>query len=284
MKRRVGVREVAADPVRRRRCPSPRHGYWRGSLPEAVVDSTRPDYTVLARYYDQVYAWKDYAGDVRRIRALARRKGRPHSRTLLDVGCGTGTHLLLLKRWFRCTGLDRSPEMLRVARRKSRDVRWVVGDMERFELGEQFDVVTCLFGAIGYARTIPRLRRTLRGFARHLRPGGLLVIDPWMTPDSFRDGHVNLRVHDTADVKIARIGVSRRRGRTSTVEFGYVIGTPGGPVRMFRETHRLGLFTVSEQLAALEAAGFRAQFLRRGFTFDRGLFVGVLRADSKSTK
>ncbi len=44
--------------------------------------------------------------------------------------------------------------------------------MESFDLAKEFDVITCLFRAIGYVRTLPALEATLRNFARHLRPGG----------------------------------------------------------------------------------------------------------------
>ncbi|MCI4320239.1 MAG: class I SAM-dependent methyltransferase [Thermoplasmata archaeon] len=243
-------------------------------MPRAVL----AEYTTLAPIYDEVYAWKDYERDVREIRRIVRRSGRPGSRTLLDVGCGTGHHLRLLRGMFRCTGLDRSPSMLRIARRHGRGVRWVRGDMERFELGEEFDVVTCLFGAIGYVRTLPRLRKTIRTLARHLRAGGVLIVDPWLSPEVFRSGHLDLLVHDTPQLKIARVGLGRRRGRTSTIDFGYAVGQKGGPIRVFRERHTQGLFSVREQLAAMEAAGLAARFERGGFTKQRGLFVGVRRS------
>ncbi|MCI4351604.1 MAG: class I SAM-dependent methyltransferase [Thermoplasmata archaeon] len=234
-----------------------------------------PEYSRMARYYDQVYSWKDYAEEARRITALVRRWGRSNSRTLLDVGCGTGTHLALLQGRFRCTGVERNDAMLRVARRKSRAVRWVHADMERLELGEPFDIVTCLFGAIGYVGTVPRLRRMMQRLARHVRPGGLLVIDPWLTPQNYQDGHLSLTVHDAPGLKIARAAISRREGRRSTIEFGYVVGASRAPLRLFRETHRLGLFSVAEILAALSDAGFRGRFYRKGFSLDRGLYVAV---------
>jgi ubiquinone/menaquinone biosynthesis C-methylase UbiE len=241
----------------------------------------RTEYTTLASIYDQVYDWKDYARDVRAIRRIVRRAGRPASGTLLDVGCGTGRHLRLLRQAFRCTGVDRSASMLRVARRNGRGVRWIRGDLERLELREEFDVVTCLFGVIGYVRTVPRLHRAMRILARHTRPGGVLIVDPWLTPEAWltpdgsKEGRVSLLVHESKGLTIARVGVSRRRGRISTTEYGYAVGRTRGPVRLFRERHALGLFTVAEQLAAMESAGFRARFYRGGFTKQRGLFVAI---------
>jgi dTDP-4-amino-2,4-dideoxy-beta-L-xylose N-methyltransferase len=112
----------------------------------AVPPALRTEYTTLAPIYDHVYEWKDYARDVRAIRRIVQRAGRPPSGTLLDVGCGTGRHLRLLRQTFRCTGVDRSASMFRVARRDGRGVRSIRGDLERLNLQEEFDAVTCLSG------------------------------------------------------------------------------------------------------------------------------------------
>jgi hypothetical protein len=126
----------------------------------------------------------------------------------------------------------------------------------------------------------------MRTLARHTRPGGVLIVDPWLTPDAWltpdgsKDGRVSLLVQESEGLAIARVGVSRRRGRISTTQYGYAVGRTRGPVRLFRERHELGLFIVAEQLAAMESAGFRARFYRGGFTKQRGLFVAIRRAEA----
>jgi ubiquinone/menaquinone biosynthesis C-methylase UbiE len=50
-------------------------------------------YGDLADVYDRIYARKSYRDEAAEIHRIARRKGRPHARSLLDVGCGTGRHL-----------------------------------------------------------------------------------------------------------------------------------------------------------------------------------------------
>ena len=68
----------------------------------------------------------------------------PSARSLLDVACGTGKHLEHLQHHYRVAGVDISPAMLDVARRRLPGVPLHVGDMVDFELGRTFDVVTCL--------------------------------------------------------------------------------------------------------------------------------------------
>jgi SAM-dependent methyltransferase len=106
-------------------------------------------YSRSAEYYDKLYAKKDYEGEAARLAALIRER-HPSARTLLDVACGTGRHLAFLKREFEAEGLDASRRILALARAANPDLRFRVGDMRRFRLGERFDVVACLFSSIGY--------------------------------------------------------------------------------------------------------------------------------------
>ncbi len=59
-----------------------------------------------------------------------------------------------------------------------------------FELGKQFDVVTCLFSSIGYVQTVPNLRRAIQNMSDHLKPGGVLMIEPWFSRTQFLPNHV----------------------------------------------------------------------------------------------
>ncbi|HUI38753.1 MAG TPA: methyltransferase domain-containing protein, partial [Thermoplasmata archaeon] len=72
----------------------------------------------LAKYYDPLNDWKDYRAESRRLIALARRWGRPQSTSWLDVACGTGRHLEFLRQRYATVGVDASPDMLRIARRR----------------------------------------------------------------------------------------------------------------------------------------------------------------------
>ena len=62
-----------------------------------------------ARYYDRIYAFKDYAGEVEKILSIVERELQADGRRLLDVACGTGLHLERLKAHFEAEGLDLSP-------------------------------------------------------------------------------------------------------------------------------------------------------------------------------
>ncbi len=239
------------------------------------MSAARVPYSLSARVYDKIYAWKDYAVEARRIRRIIQENGRGRSTTLLDVACGTGAHLAYLSRWYDSTGLDLTEGMLRVARRKLPNVRFVRGRMEEFDLGRKFDVLTCLFSAIGYVRSVPELRRTLRNFAAHLNPGGVAIVEPWLTAATYRAGSIHLRTYGTEALPIVRMNRAEKRGHRSVMDMHHLVGTSRG-VYHWVEHHDLGMFEVPTYLAAFRAAGFRARFLQHGLMKGRGLYVAVL--------
>lgn len=227
--------------------------------------SGRP--TVLDRrsapLYDALYAGKDYAGESRRLHEVIRRHKRSAGRTLLDVACGTGGHLAFLKQRYEVEGLDREPRLLAIARRKLPRVRLHRGDMARFRLKRRFDVVTCLFSAIGYMTTLRRLQRAVANMARHLLPGGVLIVEPWLTPGGFRAGYTTGQFVEEPGVVIARFSASRRGRALSIVDFHYLVARRGR-ITHFTERHRLGLFTIPQYRAALRSAGLKVTVDRIG--------------------
>jgi hypothetical protein len=149
--------------------------------------------------------------------------------------------------------------------------------MEDFDLGRKYDAVTCLFSAIGYVRSDEDLRRTLRNFATHLRPGGVAIVEPWLTAKTYRTGSLHLRTFGNEALPIARMSLAEKRGNRSILNMHHLVGTPQG-VRHWVEHHDMGMFEVRTYLAAFRAAGFRVRFVKNGFMEGRGLYVAVLQS------
>src|SRR4051812_11916048 len=106
-------------------------------------------YTSRPELYDLEYSFKDYAAEVARIERTVRERNA-RARTLLDVACGTGKHLEHLRTRFECEGADLDEGLLDVARKRVPGVPLHHLDMRDFDLGRQFDVITCLFSSIGF--------------------------------------------------------------------------------------------------------------------------------------
>src|SRR5260370_2051027 len=87
-----------------------------------------------------------------------------------------------MKQHYTVEGLDSSSEMLRIARKKLPDIVFHLGEMTSFKLKNRFDIITCLFSAIGHVKTKARMRGAVRNMAVHLQPGGLMIFGTWITP------------------------------------------------------------------------------------------------------
>ena len=183
-----------------------------------------------AAYYDVIYSFKDYQAEAETLAAVIRENLRSGGNRLLDVACGTGQHITYLKKHFAVEGLDISEELLTVARQRNPLVPFHHGDMIDFDLGRRFDVVTCLFSSIGYVRTIENLTQAVCCMARHLVPGGVTLIEPWFTPDTWRAGTVHAQFIDEPKLKIARVNTSFTRGRMSS-RSSAAAGRPSGQDR-----------------------------------------------------
>lgn len=230
-------------------------------------------FTKTATWYDLIYAEKDYARESVRVTELIRQHQRSAGNTLLDVACGSGGHLAHLTDAFDAEGLDLDESLIAIARQRLPQVRFHVAEMCRFDLGRTFDAVTCLFSSIGYARTPDGLNSAIGSFERHLKPGGVLVLEPWLPPGRFTAGYVSLEAIDRDEIKVARVQRSTIEDGLSVLNFDYLVGTSES-VQHFTERHELGLFRHDEMLSALEARGLTVHFDPDGL-MGRGLYVGT---------
>lgn len=137
-----------------------------------------------ARYYDLLYADKDYAAEVHYVSGLIRSLDA-RAVSLLELGCGTGIHAALLAgQGFRVHGVDRSDVMLEEASRRVKDGNpvFALGDAREIRLKTTFDVALSLFHVISYQTTNDDLLRFFDTANAHLRPGGHFIFDCWYGP------------------------------------------------------------------------------------------------------
>jgi SAM-dependent methyltransferase len=131
-------------------------------------------YEKLDRFYDA--AMGDRTAIAFCIRRLIRQH-TPTARTLLELACGTGAILKILARYYDVVGLDLSPQMLSIARKKLPHVRLYRKDMVRFDLGIKFDVIICVFDSINHVLRFADWKKIFRNAARHLQEDGLFLFD-----------------------------------------------------------------------------------------------------------
>lgn len=232
-------------------------------------------YERFARWYDALYAaaGKDYEREASQLLELIRsRVSSPAD--LLDVACGTGGHLAeLVDEFDEVVGVDASPAMLGVARQRLPDsVELHEADFRDFDLGRTFDVVTCLFSAIGHAGTHDGIRAAMRSMVGHVAPGGVLVVEPWVTMERWEEGYRDLDIARTDDGVVARVAYSARRGTTALLEFGWAVADEEG-AHVDHERHELPLLTEDEYVEAMASTGLDVVW-QDGGLIGRGLVIG----------
>jgi SAM-dependent methyltransferase len=221
-------------------------------------------YDKSARIYDLLYVGsgiKDYPAEAAELHRTIQ-EACPTAKTLLDVACGTGAHLVEMQRWYEVEGVDLSPAMLAVARTRLPGVRLQEADMRTLHLGRTFDAVTCLFSSIGYMTDLAELRAAVARLAAHVAPGGVLIIDGWVRPDQWRD---NFRpdqpdVASDDEVTVVRLSFSRRDGNITELEMHHLVQTDSG-IEYFMEPHRLRLTETDDYVSAVTDAGLEARVI-----------------------
>ena len=217
---------------------------------------------------------------MQRLSAIIHENRRSDGNRLLDVACGTGCHIEHLKAHFDVEGIDLSQEMIEIAQQRNPEVSFHCGNMIDFQLDHRFDVITCLFSSIGYVKTLENLIGAITCMTRHLVPGGVLVIEPWIVPDKYHPNTVHSIFIDEPDLRIARINTSAVEGRVSILDLHYLIGTPQ-ETEHFVERHELAMFEEGEMYDTLTNAGLEVTHNAEELN-DRGLFIGRQPLDAKA--
>jgi ubiquinone/menaquinone biosynthesis C-methylase UbiE len=228
-------------------------------------------YRKSAQLYDLFCRHKDYRQASNSLKQLIHEQA-PNARSLLDVACGTGGHLQFLGEDFNAEGIDLSPEMLDIAREKCPGLIFHQGDLLEFDLGRQFDVVMCMFGSIGYSGTVARMNDAIMRLTRHVRTGGLLIVEPWLTPEAYVPGKITADFIDEPDLKAARMYHHKLEDSRSVFDIEYLVCDSSG-VQRYSEKHSLGLFSTTEYVEAMKLAGLEVSG-EGSDLFGYGLLVG----------
>lgn len=187
----------------------------------------RHPFSQYASYYDLVYSDKDYDGECDFLEQIFEKYCANPPKTILDVGCGTGNHLIpLAKRGYNVSGIDISEEMLAIARARSKkdglSVELNEADLRRFDLKSKFDVCICMFAVLGYINKNADIHSALCAIRKHLHPGGLFVFDVWYGPAVMDVGATSrLKIVQRNGLKLYRFAEPTRRNDDHICDVNY---------------------------------------------------------------
>jgi ubiquinone/menaquinone biosynthesis C-methylase UbiE len=210
------------------------------------------------------------------LERIIKRYKKSKGKSLLDVGCGTGKHLQHFKEHYKCTGVDLNKQMLAIAKKTVKGVVFRQADIVHLNLDQKFNVILCMFSVIGYVKTLSNLKKTISNFARHLAPGGVLLVHPWLAPQDYKVGFPHMTTYDSPELKIARLTVSELQSNSmSRMVMHHLVAEKNKPVSYFTDVHDMGLFETKQTLLLLKDAGLQARFIKQGSFKQRGLFVAT---------
>jgi SAM-dependent methyltransferase len=183
--------------------------------------------------------------------------------TLVDLGCGSGLWARMAQNvGFSVIGIDRSPAMIRLARKISTKSHFHCASLHEFPL-PACDAVTVIGEGLNYLLpgdgSAPRLDRLFRRVGDSLRPGGMLIFDvivnegPSMNHRIWREGNGWAVLVDFKEDR------SRRILTRTIVTFRRL----NGRWRRANETHRIRLYTRSEVMRKLRNSRFTVRISRR---------------------
>ena len=221
-----------------------------------------------AKYYDFFNRGKDYTKEVQFLDSVFRKYGS--ARSILDLGCGTGLHdVLLASRGHKVTGLDLSESMINIANsRKLKNLDFVVGDMSDFSLGKRYNACISMFAAFGYLTENGQIESALESVKRHLNKSGLFVMECW-------NGLGVMGDLPTSRTKTAQSGNTRIE-RTSfptlhaskhvcDVKFDVKIYEDDKLAKNYQELHHMRFLFPQEIRKYLEDSGFKVLETCRAF-------------------
>jgi SAM-dependent methyltransferase len=178
-----------------------------------------------------------------------------HFTSVADVACGTGTFVrYLCERSMPVVyGVDRSPEMLRMAIAKNRDnsARFLLQDFSTLRLPRPMDLITCHFDSLNYLLTSDDLRQAFSRFRTNLNPTGHLIFDmitdrpAWLGPGT--------RIEHATGSAVSIVRVTRRDPRRG-IQIAHVTISQNG--RLHREIHVQREYPVAVVVGLLAQAGF----------------------------
>ncbi|MBD1849818.1 class I SAM-dependent methyltransferase [Cyanobacteria bacterium FACHB-502] len=204
-----------------------------------------------ARYYNLFYRDKDYAGEAQFIHQLLQTHA-PNATSILDLGCGTGTHAILLaQQGYQVHGVDLSADMLQQANEQctqlSTDLQarlhFSQADIRQVRLNQTFDIVLSLFHVVSYQTTNEDLQATFATVREHLKPGGIFIFDVWYGPAVLTDlPTVRVKRLEDDEITITRIAEPTMYPNENWVDVNYQVyiqNKHSQAIEEFKETHRM---------------------------------------------
>jgi SAM-dependent methyltransferase len=219
-----------------------------------------------------LYKDKNYKREADYIQSLIIQFAKKGTRTLLDIGCGTGMHAYYMTELgYEVTGIDTSQEMITQAIAKeipNSDFR--VENASCFSLAKKFDVIISLFHVLSYHTVTANAMAMIKNAAEHLNENGILIFDFWYGPPVLTEKpSIRIKRLEDDEVKVTRIAEPVLKIEENIVDVNFELliqEKSSNQYTIVKEVHPMRYFFKPEIEQYLDFAALKSLHFREWMT------------------
>ena len=222
-------------------------------------------YGDLAGWWQAISPPAEYAEEAGLYVEMILGDARRPVREVLELGSGGGNNASHMKRHFGMTLVEPSDRMRELSRALNPECEHLSGDMRSVRLGRRFDAVF-VHDAVMYMTTEGDLRAALATVADHLAPGGVALVAPDVTAETFSESTEHGGGEDAGGrrARYLQWTLPPEPGGTSyQTHYAFLLREPDGTVRSAHDVHREGLFPRATWLRLFREVGLDASLAPR---------------------
>ncbi len=217
-----------------------------------------------ANYDYLIGANRDFSSQVDYLDEMFKKEG---VKTILDCGCGTGTHAIMLaKRGYHVTAFDYNVNQVDLARKKAEkeevQINFHKADIKNFYFGK-FDAVISLFSVLTFAcKDVEDLGKVMSCVKKSLNPEGIAFLETG-TLNLFESEKLKTQKHSGKNLDVARVRFFEETEIKNLVDVAYVylIKEKGEEVKKIVATATNRFFTREEIELVIKNNGLKLHFL-----------------------
>ena len=175
--------------------------------------------------------------------------------SVLDVGCGTGELLNMLKA-SRGVGIDNSETMIDIAKETAPSHEFHYADMKDFDLEETFDLITATADVLNYVSDIEELKSVLLSVKKHMNKESVFIFDMHSEFKILNEFDGEIYMDETSDITYIWEVSNGEEALSVIHDITYFIKDQDNKYDKYKETHYQQGFTHDETIELLDNLGF----------------------------
>jgi SAM-dependent methyltransferase len=222
----------------------------------------------IEEIYDIIHQDKNYLNESKIVSKIIDQNINESEIDLLDVACGSGSHLFYLKDKYKCIGIDINKKLIEITKKKQ--IEAYCFDMKEFTLNKKFNVITCLFGSIAHLKNYKELCCAMSNFKHHLKENGVVILEPWVFLNQYTPRTASRHISDSIWVE----SKNTIKGNVAILDKTYKLKEEEKEIE-YKCHFEICCFTKEEYISAAENSGFKVFEINQQLEtdFSNGIFL-----------